>query len=623
MVNGWAIAIGINQYQNFQPLLYAQRDAQAFRDFWVEAGLPPEQCFLLTDTSPAFEQQATSPTRDHIQHYIARLCQQQLQPDDLLWCFFSGYGVQVQGQDYLMPLEGDPAQVETSAIAIATLMETLRSAPTSNLVLALDMNRSQGILGGEGVGRQTAELAEQYGIPTLLSCRPEQFSYETLALRQGFFTTALIEGLRYQGCITLEAMAQYLSDRLPELSDHHWRPRQEPFCIIPAERRYQLILPGKALVTTALPQKTPGQTISKSGDVTENQLPSGTVPRVQPGTPASGGLGPSSNGRHNVAPVQPLPVLPPPKPEEDGVGIDNVFWRQLILWGSVVAIALLVAVLLRNQTAWERDNLPGGPPADLIDPITGADDSAQVAPLNVPEAEGEGSNGETATQPNGAANGNGEANPTGTNAGAPNGSAAGNGNGSDPSAGETSGSTPSPNAGNDASANANANSAAQPPQSSLQDRNQAILDRARITVSQERAPSPASQASSFSRAIAIAQEIRSGQPLYEEAQREIQRWNQLIFEIAQNRANQRNRGSTLTAARNYNSAIAAARLVRREPAALHQQAQASIARWSQQILTLAKARAQEGKFNTAVQAAELVPPNTPAFGEAQRAIASW
>ncbi|MCU0569832.1 MAG: caspase family protein [Oculatellaceae cyanobacterium Prado106] len=246
MANYWAIAIGINQYQSFQPLIYAQRDAQQFWDFMSqEGGFGDDHCLLMTDGTSAPDH-ITYPNRGNIQSRVLQVCQQILKPGDLLWVFFSGYGVRHEGKDYLMPVEGDPAKVAATGVAMESLYRILNTAPTDNVILTLDMNRSQSVLAGEGVGEQIVALAKQYGIATLLSCRPNQFSHETLALRQGLFTTALIEAMRYQGCVTLEQLVQYLGDRLPELSEHHWRPPQEPDAFIPPEKEYLLIVPEQA-----------------------------------------------------------------------------------------------------------------------------------------------------------------------------------------------------------------------------------------------------------------------------------------------------------------------------------------------------------------------------------------
>ncbi|MFO5473776.1 MAG: peptidase C14, partial [Dolichospermum sp.] len=63
MVNYWAIAIGINQYQLFQPLGCAQADAEAIKDYLVtQAGFPSENCLLMTNTSPPIGDKSSYPT---------------------------------------------------------------------------------------------------------------------------------------------------------------------------------------------------------------------------------------------------------------------------------------------------------------------------------------------------------------------------------------------------------------------------------------------------------------------------------------------------------------------------------------------------------------------------------
>ncbi|MGB6295942.1 MAG: peptidase C14, partial [Rivularia sp. (in: cyanobacteria)] len=67
MAKLWAIAIGINQYQYFQPLGYAQSDAEALRNFLVkQAGFPEEQCLLMTDSSVPMGDKSTLPTKNNI-----------------------------------------------------------------------------------------------------------------------------------------------------------------------------------------------------------------------------------------------------------------------------------------------------------------------------------------------------------------------------------------------------------------------------------------------------------------------------------------------------------------------------------------------------------------------------
>ena len=90
----------------------------------------------------------------------------QVQPDDVLWVFWSGYGVQIQREDgqnldYLMPIDGDPEQIESTGIAATDLIDTLAGLPTDKTLLVLDINRSQGTLAGQSIGSQLIDLAEK------------------------------------------------------------------------------------------------------------------------------------------------------------------------------------------------------------------------------------------------------------------------------------------------------------------------------------------------------------------------------------------------------------------------------------------------------------------------------
>ncbi|MBL1176186.1 caspase family protein [Pantanalinema sp. GBBB05] len=305
----WAIAIGINQYQFFQPLTYAQRDAQALRHILAsEAGFSPERCILLSDNSPPVRGKSTYPNRENILDWLDRICRELVQPGDVLWLFFSGYGACYQGQDYLMPLEGNPAAITSTGIPVTALFERIQASTAITLVL-LDINRSQGAVSYEEVGKQTAQLAQQTGIATILSCQPGQFSHEVATLRQGLFTATLVECLRHQQCTTLASLDRYLNHRLPELSEHSWQPIQQPLTICQPGQLHQVILPQVALPST-------------NGTVgTESELPSNfstTMNSVKSGQPNAAAiataLDSTTNGKvwtNGSAPVEANTASPP------------------------------------------------------------------------------------------------------------------------------------------------------------------------------------------------------------------------------------------------------------------------------------------------------------------------
>jgi hypothetical protein len=80
-------------------------------------------------------------------------------------------------------------------------------------------------------------------------------------------------------------------------------------------------------------------------------------------------------------------------------------------------------------------------------------------------------------------------------------------------------------------------------------------------------------ASEISRAINRAQQIPPADPRYAEAQRQIARWSRDMLDLARQRAQ---KGL-------YRDAIAAAQLVPRQPATLYTDAQTAIAQWKQRL----------------------------------------
>jgi hypothetical protein len=624
MANYWAIAIGINQYQQVQPLNYAQRDAQSFRDFLVkEAGFSSKHCLLLTDAVTAGDRTETYPTRDTIQTRLSQVCQQLMQPDDVLWCFFSGCGVQINGKDYLMPVDGDLAEVETTGIPMEFLFNTFQAAPTDNIVLVLDVNRSQSVRAGEGLGRHTTALAQEHGIPALLSAMPNQFSHETLALRQGLFTAALIDGIRYQGCVTLEQLAQYLSDRLPELSEHHWRPRQDPLLVIPSGKKYQLIIPEKAAITLGVPpapnvadrhqsHSAPnGMGYDNSAASANSQtanlsvfpgggtaVPGSTMLLDKQSASHPGSSIATANATVSTAPTSalehrsstPVPATPDTaEPDSMEKVSDDLFRQRLLKWGGIMAIVLLLGVIIRNVGLFSADRVSkdsaSPPPAPVLPsapPVADSPSSSLNAPPTVQIEAG------------------------------------------------------SPLAAIDAALQSRQYGEAkqlldQVPADQrdsnynilLEQTNRDLLIEARTILSRERNMTAENQASDFVDAIKKVRLIQSDQPFYEAAQQDIDRWSMVILDMAQGRAERDNGGDTPTAATNYSVAIATAGLVPSDRQEISDLAQKSIAKWSNDLLNLAKARATEGYLDLAIQTAELVPLNTEAYAPAQEAIANW
>lgn len=595
------IAIGINQYQLLQPLSYAQEDAEALYGFLTEeAGFAPDECLLMTDSSPSLWGQSTYPNRENILRLTQSLCAEHLQQGGLLWCFFSGYGVSYQGKDYLMPVDGNPADIQGTGIPVELLLNTLKKAPTETVLVLVDMNRSQIVKAGETIGSQTAELARELEIPTVLSCRPNQVSRETSALRQGFFTTALLEGLRSGQCMTLKGLDRFLSDRLPELCDHHLRPKQEPLMVVnPPGKAHLVILPDASGVPTAV-------LAGRNGNMTVNAADGFDSPQMATATarmelPAA--VGNAQDSSVEMPPVsQPnaavgtddrggnLPKLQKPEDQDNGQA-DKSFLQQLLLWSSATALVLLLGVFVTNREIFQgqKEGDPRSPAENAQNPGSQTSAGAGVS-QNQPLAVQAG----TATkQPPSSQQVWAEA--------------------------KTFLKDGSASSFNRAVVKARTIPASDP----LYPRAQEDIQRWSLTIL-DIANGRAARGD-FQGAIGAAKLMPDvNEPVYNQSKEAIAQWEELSKSQNVNAAllsaakSQIKRG----AASSYSKGIQQANQIQPgEPK--YEEAQHLIGQWSETILKIAQLRGSQGKLKEAVEAASLVPSGTKSYQQAQKNIANW
>ena len=551
------IAIGINQYQLLQPLSYAQEDAEALYGFLTEeAGFAPDGCLLMTDSSPSLWGQSTYPNRENILRLTQTLCAEHLQQGDLLWCFFSGYGVSYEGKDYLMPVDGNPADIQGTGIPVELLLNTLKNAPTETVLVLVDMNRSQIVKAGETIGTQTAQVARALEIPTVLSCRPNQVSRETSALRQGFFTTALLEGLRSGQCTTVKGLDRFLSDRLPELCDHHLRPKQEPLMVVnPPGKAHLVILPDAAgIPTAALAGRNGNMSVGAADGLDRPQMAATARMELPQATrnaqDSSVEMPPVSQPNAAVSPAAggggDRPNLQKPDDTDNG-GSDKSFLQQLVLWSGATALVLLLGVFLTNRSIFigQREGDPRSPA-----------ENAQNAGPQKSAGAGVSPNQQRAVQAG-----------TGTK---------------------------------------------QPPSS------QQVWAEAKTFLKN-------GSASSFNKAVVKARTIPASDPLYPQAQQDIERWSLTILDIANGRA----------ARGDFQGAIGAAKLMPDVNQPVYNQSKQAIVQWEElskdqdvniALLSAAKGQIKRGvasSYSKGIQQASKIQPGQPKYEEAQQLIGGW
>ena len=304
MATQTCISIGINQYQSLPALGYGLADAVAMEQFFVDAaGWSPSQCLLMTDTSPHHGDQSTYPDRSNIQHWLQQWSWDTLHHGDLLWFFFSGCGISVEGEDYLIPIDGNVEDLPNTCISIRQLYQQFNDIGVNALVF-LDANRSIHLPRSSGIGTVTTKLAQDYQIPTFLSCQSHESSHEDAGLGHGLFTTALLEALNYHPDLNLGTIDTYLTSRLAELSEHHWKPLQTPVSIFPTTasvHRPVFSATTQASISTPIPATTytPPAPVSIREEIYAPYTPPTPMPIVSPSLMGSSEIVLRSQPKHH------------------------------------------------------------------------------------------------------------------------------------------------------------------------------------------------------------------------------------------------------------------------------------------------------------------------------------
>jgi formylglycine-generating enzyme required for sulfatase activity len=333
MGKNWAIAVGIDRYDNLKDLSYARRDAEAMRDFFgAELGF--EQVYFFAQGAPPIPADQgkplpAEPTFARLNNFLDRRFKQAwLEPGDNLWFFFSGHGKRDAQRDYLMLEDSNPENVAGSALAIQELAARLRQSGAGNVILLLDACRDDASRGGLGVG------LPQQGVITFYSCGAEQESFEIAELGGGAFTYALLQGLQLRGetgnCATVERLYAHVRNQVPALVERYKGRAQHPMLALdPESKRDAILLPGQARPSDVMALKNHALKCEVKGDRTSARnfwiqvLAVGldleaieALERLAQGgyqTPIGPGLD-SGQSRSAVNSAPPKPTSPSPKP---------------------------------------------------------------------------------------------------------------------------------------------------------------------------------------------------------------------------------------------------------------------------------------------------------------------
>lgn len=265
----WALVIGVDQYRDGQinALKGSVNDAHNLATALVRyAGFPQDQVIVLTTDQPEERQ----PTRINILTYLSNLAS--LVPKDgLLLVSFAGHGIERGGQAYLIPsdarLSHDVSLLEESAVSVTRMHDRIKAIGVGQVIVLLDACRNDPGGRADAPNNMSAAYAkfnfdvqnrEVQAFATFYATAVGQRAYEYTEKRQGYFTWAIVEGLRggaanEKGEVTLSALVKFVQDNVPKriAIDLGANEHQKPFATIEGYRADELVIAVSGLNSTS------------------------------------------------------------------------------------------------------------------------------------------------------------------------------------------------------------------------------------------------------------------------------------------------------------------------------------------------------------------------------------
>src|SRR6185312_3911857 len=257
----WALVIGVDKYMDPQisPLKGSDNDARLIADALVRySGFPRDQVILLSTDQPLERQ----PTRVNILRRLSNLSTA-VPKDGLLLISFAGHGMEREGQAFLLPSDAQVSDqisfLEETAISINRVKQRIKETGVGQVLVLLDACRNDP--GGRADAPNPLSTAytnvfnfdvrnrEVQAFATVYATGIGQRAYEYTEKKQGYFSWAIVEGLRGaaandKGEVTLAHLVKHVQDAVPKriAIDLGSTKQQRPFAIIEGYRAEELVV---------------------------------------------------------------------------------------------------------------------------------------------------------------------------------------------------------------------------------------------------------------------------------------------------------------------------------------------------------------------------------------------
>lgn len=253
----WALLVGVNDYQNLQPLKFGRSDAERLYQVLTQrCGYEPRHITLITDTE---NETARRPLKHNIQNQLGRMLAK-VRPEDHVLVFFTGHGfISSDGEGFLATLDTDADHLSRTALAASKVVRRLESVRAAQKLLILDSCLEKATIKTSTKttvdGAQTAppdaaslpmQFADAKGVVTFASCSPGQSSWELLGGNNGVFTHFLAKGLEGEsdrngnqnGKVELTELMNYTIDEVSRETNGYFT-QQVPMSIFGPETEHK------------------------------------------------------------------------------------------------------------------------------------------------------------------------------------------------------------------------------------------------------------------------------------------------------------------------------------------------------------------------------------------------
>jgi hypothetical protein len=231
-----ALVIGIGDYEHaasLAPTTY--NDAKKVRDLLQKQfGFPAESIVLMTDAPDTPDK--LRPTYIHLKSAISTLLNGINEKSEVV-IYFSGHGTRADNHDWLVPLDGLPAEVETTCINYDDFRSRLETKVPARALLIVDACRN--LRGGKdggpsGFGAGRVLVGSQFA--ELLSCQPKEISQvgKKEDFSESVFTHYLLEGLQgapeaqSEGVVTFDSLKLFVQGSVSQYVSSKFGESQNP-----------------------------------------------------------------------------------------------------------------------------------------------------------------------------------------------------------------------------------------------------------------------------------------------------------------------------------------------------------------------------------------------------------